>query len=253
MDIAQPTGQSRPYSPAWTALGIMALVAATMPLAGRAALLGVISSLLIGAQPASMPDQFTGMNVAFAQEMLRATAEPHLSPYPMYEEGVVGGERPKRLTLTRQPPRANLADLVIAALPQALQVPDTEALCLTNAIYFEARGEPLEGQLAVAQVVVNRQHDWRYPDNICGVVFEHKAQASSTGCQFSFTCDGTPLVVHNPRAWLIARAVAEVALAGAAPDMTGGRATHYHAYWVAPQWSGQLQPTRMIGSHIFYR
>lgn len=239
--------------PAWTALGFLALVATMLPLVGRAALLGVTSAVLIGAQPAETLDQQVSMNVAFAREVRLAATEPHLYPEQLYAETMAGASLPSRQVISRQHLRANLADLVIAALPQALQVPDTETLCLTNAIYFEARGEPLDGQMAVAQVVVNRQHDWRYPDNICGVVFEHKAQAAATGCQFSFTCDGTPLTIRNPKAWLIARAVAEVALTGTAPDVTGGRATHYHATWVAPAWSAQLQPTRVIGSHIFYR
>lgn len=122
--------------------------------------------------------------------------------------------------------------------------------CLASAIYYEAATEPLDGQRAVAQVVLNRLRHPAYPNSVCGVVYQGSERA--TGCQFTFTCDGS--LVRPPIApyWQRAREVAEAALSGKvfAPV---GYATHYHTNWVVPYWSSTLVKAANVGTHIFYR
>jgi len=122
--------------------------------------------------------------------------------------------------------------------------------CLTAAVYYEAGIEPLEGQRAVAQVVLNRVRHPAYPHTVCGVVFQGSERR--TGCQFTFTCDGALRRTPSASGWARARKVAEEALAGKvfAPV---GLATHYHTNWVVPYWSSSLIKAANIGSHIFYR
>ena len=122
--------------------------------------------------------------------------------------------------------------------------------CLTQAVYYEAALEPTEGQEAVAQVVLNRVRDPNYPNSVCGVVYEGAERV--TGCQFSFTCDGS--LGQGPVKWAWDRAarVAERALAGHVATKVG-TATHYHANYVHPWWAPTLNKLTQIGAHIFYR
>ena len=122
--------------------------------------------------------------------------------------------------------------------------------CLAQAIYYEAALEPTEGQEAVAQVVLNRVRDPNYANSICGVVFEGAER--TTGCQFSFTCDGS--LAHAPVRWAWERAqrTADRALAGHVAARVG-TATHYHADYVRPWWAPTLNKLTQIGAHIFYR
>ena len=122
--------------------------------------------------------------------------------------------------------------------------------CLTQAIYYEAALEPTEGQEAVAQVVLNRVRDPNYANSVCGVVYEGAERV--TGCQFSFTCDGS--LGQGPVAWAWNRAarVAERALGGHVAIKVG-TATHYHANYVHPWWAPTLNKLTQIGAHIFYR
>lgn len=122
--------------------------------------------------------------------------------------------------------------------------------CLATAIYFEARGESTRGQLAVAQVVMNRVRSSLYPDTICGVVFQ--GQHRRTGCQFSFTCDGHPDFPREEGQWLLANQLAKKVTDGEVWDEDVGHATHYHATYVKPQWRRQLDHVRRVGRHIFY-
>lgn len=122
--------------------------------------------------------------------------------------------------------------------------------CLTQAVYYEAALEPNEGQEAVAQVVLNRVRDPNYPNSVCGVVFEGAER--TTGCQFSFTCDGALGQAPVRWAWDRAQRVAERALAGHV-SIRVGTATHYHADYVHPWWSPTLAKITQIGAHIFYR
>lgn len=124
----------------------------------------------------------------------------------------------------------------------------SEAECLAQAVYYEARGESPEGQAAVAQVVLNRTRDARYPKSVCGVVFQG---AGHPGCQFSFACEGSAQAAsHNEAAWTRARAVAENAMSGGLATSVGG-ATHYHTDQVSPRWDVTLSKIAKIGRHIF--
>lgn len=122
--------------------------------------------------------------------------------------------------------------------------------CLTMAVYYEAASESLEGQQAVAQVVMNRVRHPSYPNTVCGVVFQGSQR--STGCQFSFTCDGSLARRPSVAAWNKARRVASAALGGFvfAPV---GLATHYHTTAIYPYWAPSLTPVGTIGAHRFYR
>jgi hypothetical protein len=122
--------------------------------------------------------------------------------------------------------------------------------CLTQAVYFEAALESDAGQAAVAQVVLNRVRDPNYANTVCGVVFEGAERI--TGCQFSFTCDGSLSQAPVAWAWERARKVAEKALNGEVAQQVG-TATHYHADYVHPWWAPTVAKVTQIGAHIFYR
>lgn len=122
--------------------------------------------------------------------------------------------------------------------------------CLTDAIYYEGALEPEAGQRAIAQVVLNRVRHPAYPDTVCGVVYQ--GQERSTGCQFTFTCDGARARPPVPNLWRRANLIAKAALGGAVvPEV--GLSTHYHADYVNPYWSASLEPEGQIGRHLFYR
>jgi spore germination cell wall hydrolase CwlJ-like protein len=122
--------------------------------------------------------------------------------------------------------------------------------CLTAAIYYEAGFESLEGERAVAQVVLNRLRHPAFPKTVCGVVFQGTERAS--GCQFTFTCDGALGRKPDEAAWARAHKVAVAALNGYVMKKVG-MATHYHADYVAPYWSPSLVKVAVVGQHIFYR
>jgi hypothetical protein len=122
--------------------------------------------------------------------------------------------------------------------------------CMTQAIYYEAAREPVRGQEAVAQVVLNRLRHPAYPKSICGVVYQGSARP--TGCQFTFTCDGAMRWAPQAALWRKAQDVARRALAGFV-DKDVGSATHYHAAYVVPYWAPTLVKMTQVGQHIFYR
>jgi len=128
-------------------------------------------------------------------------------------------------------------------------------MCLTMAVYFEARGEPPMGQMAVAHVVMNRVENDNYPDSVCAVVKQGrywKHVPLRHQCQFSFLCDGKPEVVANRDAWGNAFIYASAIYMGWLPDTTVG-ATHYHTKQVNPRWSLPMQVTTQVNNHVFYR
>ena len=122
--------------------------------------------------------------------------------------------------------------------------------CLTAAVYYEAAIEGADGQRAVAQVVLNRLRHPAYPGTVCGVVFQ--GQERSTGCQFTFTCDGSLTRAPHPALWERARKIAWAALSGQVFAPVGW-ATHYHTDWVVPYWASSLAKAAKVGTHIFYR
>ena len=121
--------------------------------------------------------------------------------------------------------------------------------CLTQAIYYEGALEPERGQRAIAQVVLNRVRHPAFPDTVCGVVFQ--GQERLTGCQFTFTCDGSRARAPVPSIWRRANLIAKAALGGAV-EADVGLATHYHADYVMPYWSASLDAAGQIGRHLFY-
>lgn len=156
----------------------------------------------------------------------------------------------------------------IAAPPSPLKEPSTHAWfenpipesarskkeqkCLAEAIYFEARGEPLRGQQAVAQVVVNRLKNPAYPKTVCGVVYQNKNKRNR--CQFSFACDGIRDTVRQGEAWDTAQKLAGQVLASEIEPLAEvGAATHYHATYVRPRWARKMRKMQKIGHHIFYK
>lgn len=134
----------------------------------------------------------------------------------------------------------------LAGQPQATG--DAQFDCLAKAIYFEARGEPLKGQAAVAEVVLNRVERPDFPETICGVV----QQSNAGGCQFSFVCDGIKDRIREPEAWARSTKIARAMLDGADRSLTDG-ATYFHTVSSRPNWSRRFEQTARIGQHMFYR
>lgn len=126
-----------------------------------------------------------------------------------------------------------------------------EQQCLASGIYFEARGESVKGQAAVAQVILNRVRNPAYPETVCGVVYQNKDWRNR--CQFSFACDRIKDRVNSPRHWTIARDVAMAVTAGKIWLDEVGSATHYHAVYVRPAWARTMKKVGRIGLHVFYR
>jgi spore germination cell wall hydrolase CwlJ-like protein len=123
--------------------------------------------------------------------------------------------------------------------------------CLANAIYFEARDQPYQGQVAVAQVVINRVFSGVYPRDVCGVVYQNANR--HLACQFTFACDGKRDVVNEWPEWRRAKRIAQEALDGVVYVQAVGTATHYHANYVHPNWVGEMHRLAREGEHLFYR
>lgn len=182
----------------------------------------------------------------FADVSVSGANAPHVAIGPQLS-ALIGTERKALAALPQDaltPPPVRQAGT--PALPDltAAQGSGPEWECLARAIYFEARGEPLQGRIAVAEVVLNRVDSPVYPRTVCGVV--------NQGCQFSFTCDGIPDRIGESGAWRDAQQIAAVMLAGAPRAITAG-ATHFHAAGVRPGWSNRFPRTAAVGRHLFYR
>jgi spore germination cell wall hydrolase CwlJ-like protein len=142
---------------------------------------------------------------------------------------------------------------------KAFIVPFTEAMtfsrssasdCMTAAIFYEAASESEQGQRGVAQVILNRVRHPAFPKSVCEVVFQGSQR--TTGCQFSFTCDGSLARKPSQAAWDRARRIADASLSGAV-EPSVGMATHYHTIWILPYWAPTLDKITTVGAHIFYR
>lgn len=173
-------------------------------------------------------------------------------PVERPHRGVQAGSTQAPLPHHRPPAAAPAA--MTGSLPAAEPAPSHEqqATCLAQAIYFEARSEPLEGQFAVARVVLNRTASRRYPDTICGVVFQNDDRKNE--CQFSFACDGLADEPEDATAWALARGMAEALIRVEQPLLSRRvlKATHYHADYVTPWWAAKLRTAGRVGRHIFY-
>ncbi len=123
--------------------------------------------------------------------------------------------------------------------------------CLASGIYFEARGESVRGQAAVAQVILNRVRNPAYPDTICDVVYQNEDWRNR--CQFSFACDNIKDRIRSEENWKMAREVAMAVTAGKIWLSEVGSATHYHATYVRPKWARTMKKVGRIGLHVFYR
>lgn len=132
----------------------------------------------------------------------------------------------------------------------SVETADPEWQCLTEALYFEARGESPIGQIAVAEVILNRVDSARYPDSVCAVI--RQGAASGKGCQFSYNCDGKTEAIANRDAYETLGKIAWVMLQGRPRTLTG-KATYYHNTSVRPKWARRLVQTARIGDHVFYR
>jgi spore germination cell wall hydrolase CwlJ-like protein len=164
--------------------------------------------------------------------------EPSKGGETVAGKGVVTGER--------QRPRSPAERLGLSGKARA-----RAEKCLANAVYFESRGEPVRGQIAVAQVVMNRVFSEFYPDNVCDVVYQNANR--HLACQFTFACDGIRDVVTEPAAWRRAKRIANDMLDGKLWLSEIGWATHYHAYWVRPSWVREMRKLYKVGVHTFYR
>lgn len=122
--------------------------------------------------------------------------------------------------------------------------------CLSEALYFEARGETVKGQFAVAEVIMNRVSSQRFPDTVCGVI--NQGTGRKYACQFTYTCDGRDERIGEPTAFERVRKVARAVLDKRVAPLTSG-ATHYHTTAVRPNWARVYTKTARIGVHIFYR
>jgi spore germination cell wall hydrolase CwlJ-like protein len=122
--------------------------------------------------------------------------------------------------------------------------------CLAATIFYEAGNETISGQMAVVQVVLNRARHPGYPKTVCGVVFQ--GQERRTGCQFSYTCDGSMARRPSAAAWARFRGLSQAMLKGLVYPPVG-LATHYHTDWVLPAWSAKLDKVRVEGTHLFFR
>jgi Cell Wall Hydrolase len=122
--------------------------------------------------------------------------------------------------------------------------------CLSEALYFEARGEDVKGQYAVAEVILNRTDSASFPDTVCKVV--NQGTGRRFQCQFTYTCDGRSEVITDKRAWKQVGRIARIMLDGKERELTGG-ATYYHAKSVRPRWARKFERTVAIGAHYFYK
>ncbi len=139
-------------------------------------------------------------------------------------------------------------EATLAALPEADG--GEQWHCLAEALYFEARGESVEGLFAVGEVILNRVDSADYPTTVCGVV--NQGTGGRYRCQFTYTCDGLAETISEPAAWEKVGKVARLLIDGTPRVLTAG-ATHYHTRAVNPSWAKRFPKTAMIGSHIFYR
>jgi spore germination cell wall hydrolase CwlJ-like protein len=200
------------------------------------------ASAAVGAAANNHPhaDQVASASVALASGTAVAKA---VAPAPALR-GTVTDIAAKQAIVSVTAKPANSADMAMAQLL-------AEHRCLSEVMYYEARGEGTEGQMAVAEVVFHRLRRGHYGHSICGVVYEG---ADTTSCQFSFACHGAMAERKSPVAWHNTEILAARILAGqvALRDITGD-ATHFHAISVTPDWADNMERTVQIGNHVFYK
>lgn len=226
------------------------LVCATVFVGVAAAGAGLVST----ASAESMATKLTDTGIVSAMSRERAALAQS------------GSERILALTTAMRPPARSEVTVATRTAPTDLKATsklttaaldtmsygagDAQTQCLATAIYFESRGEPVAGQVAVAEVILNRVDSRRYPNTICSVT--NQGVGSGRACQFSYACDGRKDVMTSPGARKRAENLAAIMVGGRARTVTDG-ATHFHATFVSPRWSRKLVKTAAIGQHVFYR
>ncbi|PXA90836.1 hypothetical protein DMC47_26810 [Nostoc sp. 3335mG] len=214
----------------------------------------VLGQSRIAALEESAPDDFgPRMSVAALDPGTAAALDAIAGIAPTTVNASLGPVNPLPAIASEQLAYARANAPVTGAFSQTkpVEVSEKERWCLATAIYFEARGETYRGQVAVAQVVMNRVKDHRYPDTICGVVYQN--QTKRNACQFSFACDGIPEAITEPDPWAQAEDIAGRYLNGELYLTEVGDATHYHATYVRPAWAPRMTKVTQIGLHVFYK
>ena len=150
------------------------------------------------------------------------------------------------LTKVRRPSEWTSSKLLSLPVPKS----DKQMSCLAEALYFEARGEPIKGQLAVGEVILNRVEDVRFPSSICRVV--NQGTGRRFACQFTYTCDGKLETVHERKPYEMALKIAKILMTTHDRKLTRG-STHYHSNYVDPKWSKKFERVAKFGRHIFYK
>ena len=167
---------------------------------------------------------------------------------PVSPEGLAASRRNSTATITAVPKDEGRPSYASLIDPDNLS---REQRCLAEAVYFEARSEPVDGQAAVAQVVLNRVRSGLYPTSVCGVVYQNRHRKFA--CQFSFACEGKSLRITEQESWQTAVRVARDVTYGQTYLSEVGASTHYHANYVRPFWAKRLKKMDVIGRHIFYK
>lgn len=225
---------------------LMLGIVAVMILAAAGAIITALQAAAIGPFAPKVHDKpVLHASISTKIEVARLTTSDPSALKPISPEDALATNA--AITVSHTPNPAASPLVVSATNPINL----TRALdCMTSAVYYEAANEPVDGQRAVAQVILNRVRHPAYPHTVCGVVYEGSERR--TGCQFTFTCDGSLTRLPSKSGWQRARAIALGALAGDVYAPVGW-ATHYHANYVVPYWASSLLKTAVVGAHLFYR
>lgn len=205
---------------------------------------GLFAALSIGA--ASAEEVASSSSLAFNSAILRAETA---------HQAGLASLQPGRLLEISTPvgrPATGSGQLItdaatLNALPNATG--GAEWKCLSEALYFEARGETVKGQIAVAEVILNRVSSSRFPNSVCGVI--NQGTGRKYACQFTYTCDGRPEHISEPAAFARVGKIARMMLNGAPRNLAGG-ATFYHTTAVKPSWASKFRRTARHGVHLFY-
>ena len=188
----------------------------------------------------------------FVQDEIAVVAPERVAPQPKAKPAATVKlvSIPAAPTISKLENRFRLARAEKQRVLKQREARLAEKDCLARAIYFEARSEPEAGQIAVANVILNRVKSKSYPNTICGVVYDGAHRMNS--CQFSFACDGKQDIPRGHKEWRKAKYLADRAMAGDAYVRVVSTATHYHADYVSPRWAGAMKRLIKIGRHIFY-
>lgn len=226
-----------------------ASIAASMPTATPEAVQGALqlSDIAARSQASVPPDEIQLVSLP-AQEIPQGPATSAPAP----DNGTIVASAVPLIPLNKVPlPRAAPPPSPADRLNLSGKEYSRAERCLANAIYFEARSEPIRGQMAVAQVVINRVFSGFYPADVCGVVYQNANR--HLACQFTFACDGKSKIITERRHWAIANRIARQTLDGQIYVPEVGKSTHYHAAYVSPNWTHEMRRLVRFGLHSFYR